>query len=585
MTMSEGLENTVDDSSTDMETQVNQNGANNDVLFPKIGQVVEDDEMMPTSVESLCMNCHEKGTTRLLFTTIPFFKEIVLMSFRCEHCGYSNNEVQPASAVQDRGCKYTVTITNKQDMDRNIVKSDTAVFHVKELDFQIDSGKGVLTTLEGLLREAMNELKESQDVRRDQSPEIAAKVDAFVAKLALILCGVSFPFTVVLEDPSGNSFIENPHAPNRDPNLRFEEFVRTKEQNKKLGLHLEEYENDTATAETTTPEATDKQGGFHEPVGSTMGRSDHETADSTLMEKEVYELPSDCPNCGSRGTSKTCLTDLPFFKEIIIMAFTCEMCGYKTNEIKGGGAIPDKGKVIRLKILKKDPNNPKVWDDDMKRDLVKSNSAGFDIPELGIEVTQGSLGGMYTTVEGILNLAKDKLFEGQAAEFLSGDSAVTSRKSKFQELEEKFLSLLAGEMDFTIELRDPLANSYIYSPTAPEPEERLTEETYERTFQENEDLGLNDMCTEGYETIPAPGDKPIPPTPPQVVGVNLDDGAFEGPFETFQGARPHKVFRLGKRGLGYYTDLTNAQSVAHEKMKNLQVGGTATHPHDVVAPK
>ena len=32
-----------------------------------------------------------------------------------------------------------------------------------------------------------------------------------------------FPFTMVVDDPSGNSFVENPSAPNRDPALTVSE--------------------------------------------------------------------------------------------------------------------------------------------------------------------------------------------------------------------------------------------------------------------------------------------------------------------------------------------------------------------------
>jgi C4-type Zn-finger protein len=32
------------------------------------------------------------------------------------------------------------------------------------------------------------------------------------------------------------------------------------------------------------------------------------------------------------------------------MAFTCEHCGYKTNEAKGGGAISEKGKRLTLRV-------------------------------------------------------------------------------------------------------------------------------------------------------------------------------------------------------------------------------------------
>ena len=35
-----------------------------------------------------------------------------------------------------------------------------------------------------------------------------------------------------------------------------------------------------------------------------------------------------------------CVTDIPHFKEVIIMTLNCEECGYRSNEIKGGGAIP-----------------------------------------------------------------------------------------------------------------------------------------------------------------------------------------------------------------------------------------------------
>lgn len=35
---------------------------------------------------------------------------------------------------------------------------------------------------------------------------------------------------------------------------------------------------------------------------------------------------------------------------------------------------------------------------------------------------------------------------------------------------------------------------------APDPDPEMTTEQYERTYEQNEDLGLNDMKTENYET-------------------------------------------------------------------------------------
>jgi zinc finger protein len=56
-----------------------------------------------------------------------------------------------------------------------------------------------------------------------------------------------------------------------------------------------------------------------------------------------------------------------------------------------------------------------------------------------------------------------------------------------------------AERPFTLILDDPLANSYLQNLYAPDPDPNMTTEEYERTWQQNEDLGLNDMKVEGYE--------------------------------------------------------------------------------------
>ena len=66
-------------------------------------------------------------------------------------------------------------------------------------------------------------------------PPTAAKIDEFIKKLETYRSGEK-DFTLILEDISGNSFIENPNAPTTDPNTTTEHFTRTKEQNEKLGL-------------------------------------------------------------------------------------------------------------------------------------------------------------------------------------------------------------------------------------------------------------------------------------------------------------------------------------------------------------
>lgn len=51
---------------------------------------------------------------------------------------------------------------------------------------------------------------------------------------------------------------------------------------------------------------------------------------------------------------------------------------------------------------------------------------------------------------------------------------------------------------YTIILRDPLANSFVQNPYYPDKDPRCVAEDYERPFEENEFLGLNDIKTENY---------------------------------------------------------------------------------------
>ena len=51
-----------------------------------------------------------QGITRLLLTKIPFFREVIISSFQCDACGYSDCGIQSGSRVQDKGVRYTLTV-------------------------------------------------------------------------------------------------------------------------------------------------------------------------------------------------------------------------------------------------------------------------------------------------------------------------------------------------------------------------------------------------------------------------------------------------------------------------------------------
>lgn len=65
--------------------------------------------------------------TRLLLTKIPFFREIIVSSFSCEHCGWNNTEIQSAGRIQDQGVRYSLNVRAPEDMNRGGISEPVAL--------------------------------------------------------------------------------------------------------------------------------------------------------------------------------------------------------------------------------------------------------------------------------------------------------------------------------------------------------------------------------------------------------------------------------------------------------------------------
>ncbi|KAM9660005.1 zinc finger protein ZPR1 isoform 5-T5 [Trichechus inunguis] len=358
----------------------------------------EDEEQQPTEIESLCMNCYRNGVTRLLLTKIPFFREIIVSSFSCEHCGWNNTEIQSAGRIQDQGVRYTLTVRAQEDMNREVVKTESATTRIPELDFEIPafSQKGALTTVEGLINRAISGLEQDQPMRRASEETIAERIDEFIVKLKE-LKQVASPFTLIIDDPSGNSFVENPFAPQKDEALVITHYNRTSKQEEMLGLQAE--------ASEEKPEEDD-------------------------LRNEVLQFNTNCPECNAPAQTNMKL-------------------------VKSGGAVEPLGTRITLHIT--DPS-------DMTRDLLKVTKNPFTL----------------------------------------GDSSSPGQAEKLQEFSQKLDQIIEGSMKAHFIMDDPAGNSYLQNVYAPEDDPEMKVECYTRTFDQNEELGLNDMKTEGYETGLAP---------------------------------------------------------------------------------
>ncbi|XP_070156376.1 zinc finger protein ZPR1 [Polyergus mexicanus] len=415
-----------------------------------------------TEIESLCVECGKNGITRLLLTKIPHYKDVILMSFECEHCGYHNNEIQSGGKIAEKGIKITLQVTMQQDLNRQVVKSDYTSVHIPHLDFEIpaQSQKGEITTIEGIIDRSVRALEQDQPRRREEFPDNADEIDLFISKLNALKI-LDEPFTIIFQDISGNSHVENPKAPIKDSQCNITYFKRTKKQNSLLGIY------------------SDNEDVLLKPV---------QEGEFTLeqMEGEILSFPTNCPGCNSPCETNMKLTNIPHFKEVVIMATLCESCGHKTNEVKSGGGIEPQGVRIEVAVTGKE---------DFNRDLLKSETCDMEIPEFELEIGPAALSGRFTTVEGIITAIKEQLFSSTT---FTGDSTDFETGKRMETFIAHLGEVLDGQRKVTLILNDPAGNSYVQSLSDDGPDDRLKITKYDRSFEQNEELGLNDMKVENY---------------------------------------------------------------------------------------
>eukprot|EP00656_Telonema_subtile_P039524 TRINITY_DN44622_c0_g1_i1.p1 TRINITY_DN44622_c0_g1~~TRINITY_DN44622_c0_g1_i1.p1 ORF type:complete len:552 (-),score=156.15 TRINITY_DN44622_c0_g1_i1:78-1733(-) len=463
-----------------------------------------------------CPSCFEPGETRMLMTAIPLFREIIVASFSCDHCGHANTSVDFAGAYQDQGCTTTLNVTSVEDLQRQVVKSDSCHIKIPEIEFEIcpnpEHKQGVFTTLQGVLNQAISGVewmlwnwKEQIPLNPDNQEKILGLLNDLTPKkeqLETLMKGET-PFTVIMDDAAGNSFISCLNAVDieHDVNLSVVKYTRTEQQNLGLGFSLtgdgvvsEENPDGLINSSVALNNATVPSGASAKPKIHYDDSAWLKFEPSQELDEAVMQFGSFCEACGKDVTCNMFQFMIPHFREVILMSASCEACGNRSREIKPGGAVPDNGRRCTLRFEK---------EIDLRRGVIKSDSACVTIPEIELEMQQGTLGGMFTTVEGLLVKIKEHLEEsnpfGGAGDGRNTLAAGNSTSTIFAAFLDKVDNLSKGNTPFTLIVEDAMAGSFIENPLAPENDPQLTIEDYERTHEENEELGLNDIRTEGYQ--------------------------------------------------------------------------------------
>ena len=82
---------------------------------------------------------------------------------------------------------------------------------------------------------------------------------------------------------------------------------------------------------------------------------------------DIVELTETCPMCRKPDSGKVRMitAEIPLFKEIVVMAYTCDNCGYRNSEIKPSGDVSPTGRIYKLRVERPE---------DLSRDVLKVRS-------------------------------------------------------------------------------------------------------------------------------------------------------------------------------------------------------------------
>jgi len=186
-----------------------------------------------------------------------------------------------------------------------MVKSETCTVTIPEYELTIPASKGKLTTVEGIIKDVILDLSYNQPLRRIQDEDTYTKIQILVDKLKAIVpdedevseegivptgaANLEAPmphFTVELDDPTGNSFVEFRDSMASDPNWNFKTYRRTQEQNVALGLVAADAQHGNTT----------------------------ETVPKDDPDEEIYVFPGVCSSCGHSLNTMMKKLVIPYFK-------------------------------------------------------------------------------------------------------------------------------------------------------------------------------------------------------------------------------------------------------------------------------
>lgn len=221
------------------------------------------------------------------------------------------------------GTVYTVKIDDRKDLNRQVVRSESCEVCIPEFELTLPpTSRGKLTTVEGLIRAITTDLSSLGPLHRIYDEEGYKKIEGIIDKLKAILgdneeegeesesgqvksaSEIDSPlpqFTLQLDDPAGNSFIEFMESM-ADPKWNLRTYHRNLDQNIALGLIAP----DDEVVQTASMNQT---------------IVDEEFAKAPISDDEVLTFVGNCSSCAHTIQTRMKKVNIPYFKVIRIQYY------------------------------------------------------------------------------------------------------------------------------------------------------------------------------------------------------------------------------------------------------------------------
>lgn len=148
-----------------------------------------------------CYICGAKGTLRVAYKyiSLPIEGEAILLSLKCNSCGYRVTDIYPLREDKKTLIKYEVT--DIKDLNKLVYLSHSSRLLIPELGLELELrqiDKGFVTTIEGILERFAEKAKHLCLDNPDRNcNEILIQLDKAIKG--------ERRFTLIIEDPHGRS--------------------------------------------------------------------------------------------------------------------------------------------------------------------------------------------------------------------------------------------------------------------------------------------------------------------------------------------------------------------------------------------